>query len=169
MKTIEVSDEMYEKLMELANEMTTQDPRGTRMPHVFQIQEKKKVYDWGLNGDTGIWVNNEGYEIETLEDLINYCNDGSTEIPENIESIWNNHWDLESWIEKNTDLKPCSYSLEPVYHNHFLTAKACKEHIRLNGYHYNDPQDYLNHAWRNPEMELVSEFLCGLVGKVPHK
>jgi hypothetical protein len=165
---IEVPDEMYEKLIELATEMTTQDPRGTRMPHMYQIQEKKKVYDWGLNGDVRIWVNGDGYEIETFEEFSEYLNDNVTKVPENIKDLWEDHWELESWIEKNTDLKPCSYSYEPVYHNHFLTAKGCKEHIQRNGYHYNDPVDYLNHAWRNPEMELVSEFLCSLVGKKMH-
>ena len=33
----------------------------------------------------------------------------------------------------------------------------------------NEPIDFLNHCWRNPEMELVSEFLCGLVNKKIHK
>ena len=55
-KTIEISDEMYDKLIELANEMTTQDPRGTRMPHMFQIRDWKRVYDWELNGNTQIFV-----------------------------------------------------------------------------------------------------------------
>jgi hypothetical protein len=65
-------------------------------------------------------------------------------------------------------LKECSYSWEYEYSNHFLTAKACQEHIDRNDYHSNKPVTYLNHAWRNPEMELVSEFLCGLVGKKMH-
>lgn len=56
MKTIEVSDEIYAKLIELATEMTTQDPRGTRMPHMFQIRDWKRVYDWDLNGDTRVWI-----------------------------------------------------------------------------------------------------------------
>ena len=32
------------------------------------------------------------------------------------------------------------------------------------GYHAN-ADVYLNHAWRNPEADLLSEFICGLVGK----
>jgi hypothetical protein len=48
MKTIEISDEMHAKLIELATEMTTQDPLGTRMPHMFQIRDWKKVYDGTL-------------------------------------------------------------------------------------------------------------------------
>jgi hypothetical protein len=48
MATIEISDEMHAKLIELATEMTTQDMRGTRMPHMFQIRDYKQVVDWGF-------------------------------------------------------------------------------------------------------------------------
>ena len=83
------------------------------------------------------------------------------DIPENIEEFLDH---------KGILLKPCSYSLVPEYTNHFLTAKAGEEHLISNNYHYHKNADvYLNHAWRNPEMEMVSEFLCGLVGKEPHK
>lgn len=179
MKTIEITDEMYDKLIELATEMTTQDPRATRMPHIFQIQEKKKVYDWGMNGDNRIWVDQSSQtEIATQDEFLDYL-DHLGMLPEDEEErekklieyseIWNDDWENSYWIEEHCpDLKECSYTWEYVYHNHFLTAKACQEHIRLNHYHYNEPKDYLNHAWRNPEMELVSEFLCGLVGKKMH-
>ena len=171
MKTIEVSEEMYDKLIGLATEMTTQDPRGTKMPHMFQIRDWKKQYDWGLNGDTHIWVGDYGEEIETLDEFKEYLENNGFGIPENIEDIWNDHWDMEDWIESNNiELKQCSYSLVPEYTNHFLTAKAAEEHLRLNNYHYHKDADvYLKHAWRNPEMEMISEFLCGLVGKEPHK
>jgi hypothetical protein len=169
MKTIEVSDEVYAKLIELANEITTQDPRGTRMPHIFHIRDWKKVYDWGMNGDIHIWVNDYGTEIETVEEFKEYLGNNGYEIPENLDDLWNADywWDMEEFIEeKNIELKQCSYSLEPVYINSFLTAKAAQEHLDKNYYHYHKNADvYLNHAWRNPEAEFVSEFLCGLVGK----
>jgi hypothetical protein len=162
---------MYDKLIGLATEMTTQDPRGTKMPHMFQIRDWKKQYDWGLNGNTHIWVGDYGEEIETLDEFKEYLENNGIDIPENIEDVWNEHWDMEDFLEeKNIVLKQCSYSLVPEYTNHFLTAKAGEEHLRLNDYHYHKDADvYLNHAWRNPEMEMVSEFLCGLVGKEPHK
>lgn len=172
MKTIEVSDELYAKLIDLATEMTTQDPRGTRMPHIFQIRDWKKVYDWGLNGDTHIWVNDHGTEIETLEQFKEYLEDNGVEIPENIQELWEDdfYWSMEEFLEeKNLDLKQCSYTLEPVDVNSFLTAKAAQEHLDRNYYHYHkNAYVYLNHAWRNPEAELVTEFLCNLVGKPPH-
>ena len=74
MKTIEVSDEVYAKLIELANEMTTQDPRGTRMPHMFQIRDWKKVYDESGNGDHPFWLDrtSDPLEIGKLDDLLEY-------------------------------------------------------------------------------------------------
>jgi len=167
MKTINVSDEVYEKLIQLANEMTTQDPRGTRMPHIFQIRNWEKVYDWGLNGDIHIWVNDYETEIETLQEFKEYLEENGHEVPENLEEIWDDSWDLGEFIEeKNIDLKQCSYSLKAVYENAFLTAKAAQEHLDKNYYHYSEKSDvYLTHAWRNPEMEFLSELLCSLVGK----
>lgn len=170
MKTIELTDEVYTKLIDLATEMTTQDMRGTRMPHIFQIRDWKKVYDWSMNGDTHIWVNDYyETEIETVEEFKFYLEDNGYKIPDNFDELWNNDywWDMEEFIEENNiELKQCSYSLEPIYTNCFLTAKAAEEHLRLNHYHYHKNADvYLNHAWRNPEAELVSTFLCGLIGK----
>jgi hypothetical protein len=173
MKSIEVSDEMYAKLIELATEMTTQDPRSTRMPHMFQIRDWKRDYDWNLNGDTRCWIHSDGdfTVIETLEDFKEFLEYQGIEEPEDIEKLWEDHWNLQDWISEHCDnLQECSYSMEPVYVNCFLTAKAAQEHLDRNNYHYHKDADvYLNHAWRNPEAELVSEFLCNLVGKSLHR
>ena len=185
MKTIEVTDEMHDDLMQLATDMTTQDPRGTAMPHLFQIRTRKKVYDWGLNGNHKIWVD-DGLEIETFDEFWNYLknnvfenswleSDDAKAEKVKLETMWEDgltsySTDIEDYIEENCpDLKECSYSWEYEYQNSFLTEKACKKHIELNHYHYNQPVDYLNHAWRNPEMELIAKFLCSLVGKQIHK
>jgi hypothetical protein len=183
MKSIEVTDDVYAKLIELATEMTTQDPRGTRMPHMFQIRDWKRVYDWDLNGDTGIWIDRSGdyLEIETFDDLFDYLESNSIESPsrEELKDFWDNEWESFEWhgedlqlfdfIERCTSLERCSYTLEPVYVNCFLTAKAAQEHLDRNYYHYHKNADvYLHHAWRNPEADLVSEFLCGLINKKMH-
>jgi hypothetical protein len=175
MKTIELSDEMYAKLIELATEMTTQDPRGTRMPHMFQIRDWKKVYDADLNGNVHIILDRgNGIEIETYDQLIDYLNDFEIEFVEDeIKEMWENRaeysWqsDLVDWLqERVSDIVEHSYSLVPEYTNCFFTAKTAQEHLDKNHYHYHKNADvYLNHAWRNFEAELVSTFLCGLVGK----
>jgi hypothetical protein len=172
MKSIEISDEMYAKLIELATEMTTQDPRGTRMPHLFQIRDWKRVYDWNLNGNIKCWIDPSAdfCVVETLADLKDYLENCDILPPENIEELWEDGYDIQDWIEENCeDLKECSYSMEPVYTNSFLTAKAAQAHLDTNDYHYHKDADvYLNHAWRNPEAELVTEFLCNLVNKKMH-
>jgi hypothetical protein len=178
MKTIEVSDEMYAKLIELANEMTTQDPRGTRMPHLFQIRDWKKVYDWNLNGNFKIWVDrSHGIEVETFNDLKEYLDNSEISYDEEtLKSYWEEKdkyafdSDLDTWMEENcSELESCSYSMEEVYTNNFLTAKAAENHLKLNDYHYHKDADvYLNHSWRNPEMEMVSTFLCNLIDKELH-
>jgi hypothetical protein len=182
MKTIEITDEMYKDLIDLATEMTTQNPRGTRMPHMFQIRDWKKVYDWGLNGDIGIWIDqSESLEIETFDDLFDYLESNDIESPskEKLKEFWDDEWESFEWngedlqlfdfIERYTSLERCSYTLEPVYINSFLTAKAAQDHLDSNYYHYHKNADvYLNHAWRNSEAETISEFLVGLIGKTMH-
>lgn len=171
---IEIEQVVYDKLVELAKEMIEQDPRSTRMPHIFQIRDWKKVYDAQLNGDTHIYLDREhGTEIETVEALIDYLNEGEVEFDEaEIRDMWENGYEygLPDWIEENVPgLEQYSYSLEPFYSNCFLTAKAAQAHLDANDYHYHKDADvYLNHAWRNPEAELVSTFLLSLIDKKMH-
>jgi hypothetical protein len=134
---------------------------------VFNFDIKLKVKDM----DESI---NLQKEIETYDQLIDYLNDFEIEFVEDeIKEMWDNRaeysWqsDLVDWLqERVSDIVEHSYSLVPEYSNCFFTAKAAQEHLDKNHYHYHKNADvYLNHAWRNPEAELVSTFLCGLVGK----
>jgi hypothetical protein len=173
MKKLEISDEMYAKLIELATEMDSQNPRMTRMPHLFQIRDWERDYDWNLNGDTFCWVYSDGdfTIIETLQDLKDHLAYHNIEEPENLDELWEDKFDLQDWIEESCEgLTECSYSMRPVYKNAFLTAKAAQQHLDSNDYHYHSDADvYLSHAWRNPESELVTEFLLSLINKEPHQ
>lgn len=175
MKNIEVSDEIYDKLIELATEMTSQDPRSTSMPHMFQIRDWKKVYDAELNGEVQIYLDRgNGIEVDGIDELIEYLDELEHEfVEEEIRQMWKNQEvdpfdeDLNEWIEENVpNLQIYSYSLIPEYKNCFLTAKAAQAHLDANYYHYHKKADvYLNYAWRNEEAELISTFICNLVGK----
>jgi hypothetical protein len=187
MKTIEVTDEMYNSLMELSKEMVSQDPLGTKMPHMFQIQTNEEIVtnDWC---GTEIWVNSEGDELRTEDDIREYItqyiydgNDngfdlsslGDKESMKLATKTVNemNEYDLHHYLENEVDYdwRTVNVTTEHKYQNTFFTAKACKEHIEQNDYHYREPKCYLNHAWRNPEMELVSKFLCELSGGKLHE
>lgn len=181
MKTIEVTDEMYEALMELSKEMTTQDMRCTAMPHMFQIRTTEQCSAYPGQGKE-IWVNGEGDELQTEEEMREfiqqhiYENDESIshlddeeakkEAKEKVDEMYD--YNLEEYLEETHWCK-VNVTTEHKYQNTFFTAKGCDEHIKANHYHYNEPVSYLSHAWRNPEMELVSKFLCELSGGKIHK
>jgi hypothetical protein len=165
-KHIEISDELYSKLMGIVKEVATQDNRATRAPYFFQIRDWKKVYDFNLNGDVHFFLDRDsGDEFETLEDLKGHLEYQDFEYDEDeLKSLWED-WknygmsDLADWLEeKDLGLEACSYSLEPDYKNSFLTEKDAEDHLRLNHYHYHkDADTYLMHAWRNNDMETLYE------------
>lgn len=170
MKTIKVTDEMYEFLMDLSKELNTQDHRGTAMPYFFQVCSEREV----LAAD--------GRRVFAYDDNVIYADDEEA-IAEEIASI--KGWDLDddedlakfdelAEYEVEGILKENSYSeyyvsTERDLTNAFLTAKACEEHIKHNAYHYNEPRSFLSHGFRNPELEKVMQFICELTGGELHK
>ena len=169
MKNIEVSDEIYDKLIELSKELNSQNHRGTAMPYFFQIQTKKEVaVPEGCGNEC--WYC-DGSKIETDEEIketIFNWKDWERGNPD----VENTFMSLEDW-EKEEILEESGwqkgyYDYVNQYENSFFTEKACKEHIQANAYHYHSPVDYLSHAFRNPELELVLNFICGLTGEI-HK
>lgn len=68
MKTIQVSDEIYDFLMNLSKEIKTQDNRATRMPYFYQVQEDREV---GVPDGCGeeVWVLDGEVCLRTDEDI----------------------------------------------------------------------------------------------------
>lgn len=162
MKIIEVSDEIYEKLMELSKEINTQDNRSTVKPYFFQIQTQEKIYTPEGCGEE-CWYNDDR-EIETneeIDDMIFEYKDEKITMDE-IKKL--KDYEKEEILEEAGWIK-VNYQYKEKYENAFLTEKSCKEHIRLNHYHYNDPVDYLSHAFRNPDLETIFKFLSELINK----
>lgn len=162
MATIQIPDELLENLLAISREMRTQDRRCTASPYFYQIRCDKKVYDWGLNGDHKVLVDDE-IEIETYKEMRKYLKENSIKQPKGFKAMWDDWYELLEFIEDNgISLKECSYSIEHTYENSFLTELACKAHIKMNHYHYDNPVDYVSHANRNPEMEIIQKFLLSL-------
>ena len=70
---------------------------------------------------------------------------------------------------KKIGFRVVNYDYENRLENAFLTEKACEEHIRINKHNLRQPQSYLSHAFRNPELEQVLSFICQLTGGQLHK
>lgn len=169
MKKIEVTDEMYDFLMDISKEMNAQDHRGTRMPYFFQIQTREQVAAPEGNGESG-W-HYDGHLIITDEEIK--------------EAIFEwKEWDLEDKERQKVyeeldryDIKElleiCGYTevwfeYRTNLENAFLTSRGCNDHIKKNHYHYKEPINYLSYASRNPELEKVFQFLCELSGGKLH-
>lgn len=165
MKTIQVTDELYNKLMEMSKKMNTQSHRATAMPYFFQVMETKRIYgiDSDYDNDGFVWVK-DGDEIEpNREDMIeSLLNDGFV-IPETLTDD-----ELDEFME-DAGYVSVYYRNQEIYSNAFLTEDACKNHIKGNMHHYEQPSDFLSYAFRNPELELVQQFLCELSGGKLHK
>lgn len=166
MKTIEVSDEMHEFLMNLSTELNTQDHRGTRMPYFFQVQTQEQISVPEGSG-TKAW-HYDGSLIRTQDEI----KDAICEWKDWDEEDQHKFNDLKDY-EITEMLKTIGY--DEVYYdyrsdleNAFLTSKACDEHIKLNKHNLNSPVNYLSGAYRNPELEMVMKFLCELSGGKLH-
>lgn len=163
MKTIQVSDEMYEFLINLSKELNTQDHRGTAMPYLFQVQTKKEVIALDgrkvfVCGEDYIYADDEESMINTVASIKGWDLDDDADLAK-IDAL--SDYDLEDILIEN-DYKEHHVDYETELKNAFLTEKACEEHIRYNAYHYNEPRSYLSYGFRNPELEKVMQFICEL-------
>ena len=140
---IEISEESYQFLKDLIHEIDTQDNRATANPILYTIHEKVerdratgrgtvKYYDGeeSIIDEDEVWelAKDHGLEDEPFEDILEQL---KLE-PLDIETTW----EVSSF---NTNV--------------FLTEKACRQHIRINGHNLNEPKIHVSHAFRNPEME----------------
>lgn len=177
MKTIEIEDELYERLMFLSNEIKTQDNRMTATPYFFQITERVEEPCWEEHYDKYIWTS-WNLEYETIADeyekMLEFLQDDIDSYRDNI-TQWLCDNDLEDVTVSELDedqmeelFKYLEFYKVPVKqvvktHNAFLTEKSVKAHIESNRHHYSGKVgDYLEYAFRNPDLETVFDFLKAL-------
>lgn len=69
-------------------------------------------------------------------------------------------WDVEEILKEN--YQKVNVDAMHTYSNVFLTNRAYKKHIECNGHNLSNPQSYLFHAFRNPEMDKLIGFILSL-------
>lgn len=168
--TIQIDDQLYSQLASLANQVNAQDSHCTASPYLFQIMTDVRLWDTGGNGDHFALFGNDGEEIGPFnrQTITEWCDNRDIPYPEWIESAneYNEFLHLD-WVCEN-DLRVISYSIGTKLENGFLTEEACREHIRTNHYHYARPRPYVSHAFRNPELQLVFDFLKSISNDNPN-
>lgn len=166
MKTINISDESYEFLMNLSKELNEQDHRGTRMPYFFQVQTRHQIAAPDGDGITA-WFN-DGHLVETYEEIKELIEGQMIEMELSKQYSSMSDSDKEYFLESIGYKKVyCDYEFR--YENAFLTSKACDAHIESNRHNLSSPVNYLSYASRNAELEKLMEILCGLTGGTLHQ
>lgn len=170
MKTIEVSDDVYNRLMEMSDLMEKQDNRATSSP-LFAVYEKIFVPNIHGEGDIvryhGPETDGEIHEKSLIEYLREWI--GDEEFEEKTKSLDKSD---RQYIEEVADVfgltkntydvqtAPCGYggSGSQIY----ITEKAADEHINSNHYHYHEAFTYVVSGCRNEEMKFIQDFIYNL-------
>ena len=183
MKTIQISDELYEKLEKISLEMNNQDHRATRMPYAFQIVQEEientaeGYHEWyhyrsnELDNWFYVWWDDEENFLKNALVFIDkhYSDEEPAEFtpyknifPNYPDLKRNDYYEVLDFLNKrNVEAIPVKKSFE--YFWNFLTHESAKRHFEENKHHYSwEFQDYLTHLWRDPDMEAVQQFLCEL-------
>jgi len=173
-KKIEVTDEMYEFLMNLSKEIKEQDNRATAMPYFFQVRETKEIAAHEGCGNEVWWSTDYETELRTDADKVEWIKEHPEHFDEYEDKELINEideldcWQLDDFLRYD-DFQKFYVDTDYTYSNTFFTSKACDEHIRINRHNLKQPVNYLNHAYRNEEMEMIFKFLLGLTNNEIHK
>lgn len=170
-------------LKELQNQMLTQDNFNQANPRFWVVRQKTRIYGlsdgFDIDGTKAI-LNGEKI-AQDFKELCEYLieNDDSIKVEFNEDIV-------EEYvvIENDGDKAHCStmhdlvdYMIDELGYDEslylvnyrdeyfiaentmFLTFEECKRHIKLNGYHYNEPHPYVMTAWRSPQVERLYKIL----------
>lgn len=127
-------------------EMSVQDHRSTQFPLFVVMEDYEQIVPWGYGNQR----RREGDELDS-QNLCDKCKElwlADEDLPETCEEC-----DEEAFVTVEIQERP------NLMAGVFFTAKACEDHIKANGYHYNNPRSYGISAWRNEEMQEVMKHL----------
>jgi protein tyrosine/serine phosphatase len=155
---IKISKESFNFTEALVEKIITQDNRMTAYPILYLIQTKKRI--WGMNGDYTDkyeWKHQDDDETYSDEELKAELIESFDEEKEAFDIM--DEFEFIECAENHCFSKVFYIDIEEYKENVFFTEEAAKRHISLNKHHYNNPQDYVIHAWRNPEIEKIVKVL----------
>lgn len=158
MKTIQIPDKMYQKLKELAQEYTTQENRFQAHPCMFTIRSTIQVNSTDELSDGVLW--SDGEETFDEDEARIWCEENGYEFDDNEYYIRND--------ENSTVLHRCYYRSMQTFEaraadlNVFFTAKAARRYIANDRHNFQgtNPYTYAFTPAKNPEMELIGDFIA---------
>lgn len=175
---VELSQEDYEFIKDLQNELKTQENDGNADPVFWGVEETVEECRGGdgeYGGDPYITYDDGKW---SLEEAIEEVEDELKNNPEYSDEWLHKEWEevdkscAEDVYEFMTDMLHWEgiYGVVYVegvkrvtpYTGAFITKRACKEYIRKYGYNHNDPHTYAMTAYRNFELGRLINILKNL-------
>ena len=172
---IEISQEDYEFLKDLQNELNTQENDGNADPVFWGVEETVEECRGGdgeYGGDPYITFDDGKW---SLEEAIGEVEDELKNNPE-----YSDEWLHKEWeeVDKSCAEDVCEFMTgmlhwEGIYGvvyvedvkrvtpftGAFITKRACKEYIKKYGYNHTDPHTYAMTAYRNFELGRLLKIL----------
>lgn len=175
---IELSNEDYEFLKELQNELNVQEHDGNADPVFWGVEETVEECRGGdgeYGGDPYITYDDGKW---SLEEAIEEVEDELKNNPEYSDEWLHKEWEevdkscAEDVYEFMTEMLHWEGIYGVVYVENvkrvtpftgaFITKRACKEYIKKYGYNHNDPHTYAMTAYRNFELGKLINILKNL-------
>lgn len=174
-KSIQVSDEMYDFLINLSKEIREQDSRFTDMPYIFQVRETNEVPAHMGCGEETLYSSDYEIELRSDAEMIDFIKENVDRFIgtpyENEAKTVGLHTFRENLFDMLKEIGFWVYYVDKDYtfSNAFFTSKACDEYINTYKRHLSEPVNYLNHAHGNPELDMLFKFLLGLTDDEKYK
>lgn len=167
MKTINITDEQYEFLKKMSENMEKQYSRGTAYP-LFCVYQKVKIFTPEDFSDDFEFYDKEenSYSLEEIIELLKN-KDEFLAIFDCEEKLYDRFIEEEYNVESiaddlNLELQYYRTEIVPVSGQVYFTEEEAQNHIDFNNYHYKEPFTYVVNAWRNPEMKTILDILYGI-------
>lgn len=143
MVKISISDETAVFLSQLAHTLKTQDNRGTADPYFFTVRKFIDVAVPDGCGEAMLYFDNSDVESYTEEE--------AKKRAEELEMTFDDY--VEERCQKYDSKE------EERFENFFFTEDGYKQHVKINGHNIarvcKRYDSYVDHAFRNPELEKV--------------
>jgi len=152
---VNIKQSTYEFLKELAKELGSQYHKITANPKYYSIEEDEEIFGLDLDCcEYFKWCTEDGEYCLTESEVVK---------DEDINPSSFSDFELEEELEKRGWVK-IGVAKRVKHQNVFLTEKAIKRHIKSNPYLYQNPRDFMFHAFRNPELEGVINAILEIGG-----
>lgn len=182
---IQVSDEMYDEMLRISNELDTQDNAATASPYYYTIRQERQIPTASDYSDKYIWVDDYGdgdiwWDLYNEDEFEKYLSESLWYEKEEIEKelknyrfyeAWNSYFDdeeypyvdLEDYISNEFNITKHFYINQEFFTNVFLTESAAKQYLKNDLHNLIWEKDqiyqYVEYARKNPELNNIIEFL----------